>query len=765
MPADVNPVSDKPKDGQSNRPYLKSSGAVSNMSGTTTTRTSNSVVELADLSTEAMLDALPALYDLSGKILDICAPRNVSGTALEGLMQKLGLSESRAHKNLDSLKKTFDETITSFPSEPYINLSLALRGLFGVRRLGDIGDGPWRPDVILFRANLASTVADLMSRKAGAETDGIPLEKLDRDFPERFLSGFKVSSEAPSTGSSALLEESFSVGLELRTQFAIHALAVLSTRPNFDPNSVVKQTFNETENGPIRAWNVPGLQHADLSPAQRNALRERHNDIHDFILKNAEISPVKGLQARYPLSRFVRMFIEWARTRDNEMVKQLDYLNSGQGIGYGVQAALEDEIIRRNTVSASGDPDERGYIRLDYQPPSDVPQSESSEQAPEKNVIPSTAKPYKYEALPPKTYELLILLFRFNSPAAIQHLFKFVRGQGGTSRPPDTNAQGPRPGLDNIMSSSKVNIKTLPKQSSVPRIPKKSSQLLERLRAPEQSDYSASSLAEPPDPQARPVETEHSQNDIGEEDPDIGMTPLEDEANFIAQAQNDPTAIPSREERQEVISLHRQLEREQDKENDPPPKEPRLLSRGKVFERQPDAERVRFESQPSRHISTPLHKAVSDVSTSQVSEDEGFEEDTRMRPPESALANRKRPAPTKTIPSSSKRVRIRQARSSAGPSQQMTGHTPAETTQSNFQVYQMVNRHAKVFTGRAGAMKPLQTRTPWSAEEVETLQELIELHGVSWAYLKTMDEQNILSLRDQVGLKDKARNMKFDFLK
>ena len=44
----------------------------------------------------------------------------------------------------------------------------------------------------------------------------------------------------------------------------------------------------------------------------------------------------------------------------------------------------------------------------------------------------------------------------------------------------------------------------------------------------------------------------------------------------------------------------------------------------------------------------------------------------------------------------------------------------------------------------------------------------MDQHGTSWSYLKQMDglmEQPLLHGRSQVQLKDKARNMKADFLK
>ena len=67
---------------------------------------------------------------------------------------------------------------------------------------------------------------------------------------------------------------------------------------------------------------------------------------------------------------------------------------------------------------------------------------------------------------------------------------------------------------------------------------------------------------------------------------------------------------------------------------------------------------------------------------------------------------------------------------------------------------------------RLNLPKP-QNRTKWSPAEDDRLISLIEEVGCSWARIKKLDADsgNILELRDQVALKDKARNMKYDFLK
>lgn len=84
--------------------------------------------------------------------------------------------------------------------------------------------------------------------------------------------------------------------------------------------------------------------------------------------------------------------------------------------------------------------------------------------------------------------------------------------------------------------------------------------------------------------------------------------------------------------------------------------------------------------------------------------------------------------------------------------------------QSQIQNYKRVNSSAK--TRMAERPKKVQSRKAWTDLETETLLNLIEEHGTSWGSLKKIDGKNgNLAYRDQVALKDKARNMKLDFLK
>lgn len=87
------------------------------------------------------------------------------------------------------------------------------------------------------------------------------------------------------------------------------------------------------------------------------------------------------------------------------------------------------------------------------------------------------------------------------------------------------------------------------------------------------------------------------------------------------------------------------------------------------------------------------------------------------------------------------------------------------------QAYSTVNRQARQYSTvqQQNGQKGPQRRIPWSPEEIDRLMLLIERHGTSWALIKRQDmalnkPDGLMVTRDQYALKDKARNMKCDYL-
>lgn len=230
-----------------------------------------------------------------------------------------------------------------------------------------------------------------------------------------------------------------------------------------------------------------------------------------------------------------------------------------------------------------------------------------------------------------------------------------------------------------------------------------------------------------------------------------------------------------------ILDLNRNDVAEQDKENRPQmfpattvPIKPRFFT-----DRQPNAERILFDSQPEKPQEVPSslslkrpRPAVAEVEeeVSDVSEDTGFERDIRPHMPRSSLAKRGLVPKTRA-----KRVRLARPRVRSESvdtdieAALVEANGPATGSQpplSQAKIYKATQMEAKKLTSMH-VPRRVQKRIPWSEEETERLLDLIGEYGTSWSLLKTSDddEGKILKNRDQTGLKDKARNMKIDYLK
>ncbi|KIW08006.1 uncharacterized protein PV09_00952 [Verruconis gallopava] len=182
--------------------------------------------------------------------------------------------------------------------------------------------------------------------------------------------------------------------------------------------------------------------------------------------------------------------------------------------------------------------------------------------------------------------------------------------------------------------------------------------------------------------------------------------------------------------------------------------------RRQFVDEQDDAERIsQFEdgTQPALDQRPNQSKAISSQPTwkrrhassdDDVSEDEGLQFDTR----EIDMSQRRRAAPR--LSQSPKRVRI------TVPDSDVRDERVREYEEQKA-IMTSQTRHAMQSRPRTQL-----GRTRWNAASEMRLEELIAEHGISWAYLKSLDQEgdNLFDGRDQVALKDKARNMKIQFL-
>ena len=218
-----------------------------------------------------------------------------------------------------------------------------------------------------------------------------------------------------------------------------------------------------------------------------------------------------------------------------------------------------------------------------------------------------------------------------------------------------------------------------------------------------------------------------------------------------------------------IYSVEAERQAESNKENIRIPisqaePDPRGMRKRRLIDHQPGAERVPWTDSPEFDLSAQPSQVE------EVSSDGGFQ--TQYQPSNPATQQRrkstsKRPLsqPARSQGSPRKRARTEETNPTNG-LEVIPDRIDTEPPHSQLlHEYRVANSAAK--ERKDFQPKQTQSRTQWSDEETNQLLSLIEEHGISWSLLMREDNHTgrFLQHRGQVGLKDKARNMKVDFLK
>ncbi|KAK4570308.1 hypothetical protein LTR86_002388 [Recurvomyces mirabilis] len=198
----------------------------------TTAKTSFSQEEIADMDAQVMIDVLPDLLTSTDKLIDLLLPAD--SKVHHFVWKELRTQGSRHSKLYNNRLATFNVHKGNFGSQEYVQPSVVMRALLGVHSMADVGDGPWRPDPLFYRANLAQMLRPTLTVSANTleiTIDGYnSFELLETHFKSCVV-GLEFDQEA------ALML------LELQTQLAIMRLVMFKDSPQFDPVEVINDSF------------------------------------------------------------------------------------------------------------------------------------------------------------------------------------------------------------------------------------------------------------------------------------------------------------------------------------------------------------------------------------------------------------------------------------------------------------------------------------------------------------------------------------------
>ncbi|KAI9703313.1 MAG: hypothetical protein M1836_007879 [Candelina mexicana] len=747
-----------------------SPGRQSNFSGTTAL-TTHSAQELADLDPLLIVEALEDLSDSSTKVLRIVTPTDPSAPGPSVVAKELKIPGSRTAKRLSRLEAAFKSHADHFGNETYINNSIILRALTGLRSAEDLEEGPWRPDTLFQKANITTLVTKVLTAERESPDTSSTIEQLDRAFPVPFLRGFATASGR--SGTSKLIEQTLKLALNIRTQLLIIMLFNNQSEPNYDPDSILRQVFFESF-GKLKGWETDLGDGIGILPKRHeNQVDDRLTEIRNCFLESSQAvisgdsADLEQLDAKYSWPDFLVEVVTWAGLRLDEVERQIHQ----QGGVKQIVAALGDEIERRAAEES------RALEGNELLGKEDQPQIELEFEAVTHTVGPDPSVGSGDEQSQASTTLLPAATLpepNFATPSAVSHFANRVN-QRAMAR------------LSEASSSTQVQPPSSGRQTSLPRTDRiipKADHSSRRKTTFEPISRSAAPLISP---------TKSVNLQMNQEQGSDGFLPpnMDDDNELPKSSQRIPLA--SQEDPGVLMGLIREIELERNKENTPQHTPQRQGRQGKRFfiEAQPTAQRLEFgtgledtqASQKARTAAKGKRRAQEVLQVNESEEDDGFEQmddRTDVQNRRAAKPTSPRRSPVANAQSSPKRQRVVTApdndeefdsahdsedeRATQQAASRRPNHNTAQAPNEQAQTdYQKVNLAAKRIVSSTLPPK-VQSRRAWEPEAEQKFIEIIEEHGTSWTFIENLGEP-LLAGRNQTNLKDKARNMHFDFLK
>jgi hypothetical protein len=317
----------------------QSPGAMSSMSGTTaitsqSALTSASATAMADMD-HMMAEILPELLESSVKIMNLLAPAGTTHEVVDVVVNELRAPGSRRANRLRFEEDKFKMIRQHYgSSNAYIISSYVVRRLLG----DDSGGGTFRPDAIIHAGNLAILVKDFTVTPKESQAMHNLLMNLETFFPEPFVSEFDIEMKY---GSSMLLDETFALGLDIRTQWTIHNLHRLKGQEDSKLEELLaKDFFHELAvRDSSLSWFEDYLQNGRpknvlrASPAnsddQNAKVIERVNQIYaafnksDDAVEQDDLVDFDLLEEQFGWSDFLADLVVWSRSRLNEIARSI----------------------------------------------------------------------------------------------------------------------------------------------------------------------------------------------------------------------------------------------------------------------------------------------------------------------------------------------------------------------------------------------------------------------------------------------------------
>ena len=313
--------------------------SVGAMSGTTA-KTSFSQEEIGELDADVMVDVLPNLASASNDLAKLLLPANPKSRPV--VRKEIRKAGTRYNKLYNNRREAIAIHKKAFGSTDYVQPSIVLRALLGVQHMRDVPQGPWRPDNIIYKINLAQMLRTLLVTLP--DNAVISAEGYDEisNLDVHFASGIAGPFFRPSA---------FQICLSLLTQLAIVRMTALFTDPAFSPSKTIIDAFYmEEEDGSANFKHAAVLHMNDLDEQQMYAyglaVQHRVDQMTDLFNEADPASWVEALgmlRVQFTWDEFLENVIQYFLERSQEVD---DEITTAGGMEH-IMSELSKEVERR----------------------------------------------------------------------------------------------------------------------------------------------------------------------------------------------------------------------------------------------------------------------------------------------------------------------------------------------------------------------------------------------------------------------------------
>jgi hypothetical protein len=346
VPASQEDLEDEDGEEDDGIPTNMSQSRLSAYSGTTA-KSNFSADAIAALDSDIMLEYLPTLDASVNVILSRLMPSDARARPFA--WKDIATPGNKVHKIFKSNVSNYNMQKEYFVAngEDYIEPTIVLRALLQVESMDEVPDGTWRPDPILYKANLSKLLhALLIEVRDPLDTDGDAQRSLE--LAELWF--------AKSVAGNAWSNEAFDMSLAITTQLVMMNMASSADFTNADPAATAMNTFfeinDEIGTKDFRHFNALHMNQlsGEAAKSKTKEVSMRVNALRRPFAERDTATALGLLRAQFPWASFISELEAYYSHRKRQL--HIEIANAGgveqivESLRHHLLAADEDKLAR-----------------------------------------------------------------------------------------------------------------------------------------------------------------------------------------------------------------------------------------------------------------------------------------------------------------------------------------------------------------------------------------------------------------------------------